>query len=239
VRGKNWPTGFAKQDIAMKNKTCGKIRLLLVEYSDGALSANETRQIATHLAECAACREELYLLEHSLALAREVWNEAATLETATEILPSPSGRGAGGEGEAISVTTPLTLALCQRERGRKVRRPLAWIGGVAVASAVVILLLFGQAIFSPFKPSGITPKPVEIAKSNTTQTTSARPNEDIDVMEYIAREERSARLAASVQLLADQPGLAQYKEDAERYLKEHYADTAAVRMLEKQQTPPD
>ena len=55
-------------------------------------------------------------------------------------------------------------------------------------------------------------------------------------MEYIAREERSARLAASVQMLADQPGLAQYKEDAERYLKEHYAGTSAVRMLEKQQT---
>jgi hypothetical protein len=41
-----------------------------------------------------------------------------------------------------------------------------------------------------------------------------------------------------VQLLAAQPGLEQYKENTERYLKETYADTTAVRMLEKQQIPP-
>ena len=34
----------------MKNKTCDKIRLLLVDYSDGVLPADESRQIAAHLA---------------------------------------------------------------------------------------------------------------------------------------------------------------------------------------------
>jgi anti-sigma factor RsiW len=212
----------------MKNETCGKIRLLLVDYSDGVLPADQTRQIAGHLAQCPACREELGLLEHSLALAREVWNEAATSEPL-----------------AISQASdkPLMVSGSIGPKRRPIRRPLTWIGSDAAVSAIVILLLFGQAVFSLFKPSGVTPKPIELAKNNSTQNASTRPNSastggDIDVMEYIAREERSARLAASVQLLADRPGLAQYKEDAERYLKEHYADTAAVRMIEKQQTPP-
>jgi anti-sigma factor RsiW len=172
----------------MKNDTCGKIRPLLVDYSDGVLSADKTRQIAAHLAQCPACREELRLLEHSLALAREVWNESATNEP------------------LATCSKPLAVSR------KTFRRPLAWIGGAVAACAVIIILLFAR---------------------------STKPKEEIDVMQYIAREERSARLAASVQLLADQPGLEQYKEDAERYLKEHYADTAAVRMLEKQQTSPN
>ncbi len=124
------------------------------------------------------------------------------------------------------------------QRRRIVRRPLAWIGGAVAISAAVILLLFGQSVLSLFKSPGISHQPIELVKNNATQYAPARPNEDVDVMEYIAREERSARLAASVQIMADRPELAQYKADAERYLKEHYADTAAVRMLEKQQTTP-
>ncbi|MGD0519372.1 MAG: zf-HC2 domain-containing protein [Thermoguttaceae bacterium] len=203
----------------MKNETCDKIRLLLVDYSDGSLSANETRQIADHLAQCPACREEFRLLEHSLALAREVWNEAATNE-------------------------PLAVPRGIRTRRRTIRRPLAWIGGAATISTVVVLLLFGQSLFSLFKPLGVTHQPIELAKNNSPQNASAQnnsasPSKEMDVMEYIAREERSARLAASMQILADAPGLEQYKEDAERYLKENYADTTAVRMLEKQQIPPE
>ncbi|MGA2059463.1 MAG: zf-HC2 domain-containing protein [Thermoguttaceae bacterium] len=169
----------------MKTDTCGKIRLLLVDYSDGVLSADQTRQVAAHLAQCAACREELRLLEHSLALAREVWNEAATSEPFAVC------------NKPLAVTRRIS------------RRTLVWIGGAVAACAVLIILLF-------YRPP--------------------QPKAEIDVMEYIAREERSARLAASVQFLADQPRLAQYKEDAENYLKQNYAGTTAVRMLEKQQT---
>ncbi len=212
----------------MKNETCDRIRLLLVDYSDGVLPADQAREIAAHLAQCPACRKELRLLEHSLALAREVWNQGALTGTAPTILPSPSGtgapvllpspsgRGAGGEGIAVRSGAPLTLARSGhqpkvgRERGRKLRRALAWVCSAAAACAVVVILLLAR---------------------------STQPKSEIDVMEYIAREERSARLAASAQMLADRPELAQYKADAERYLKEHYAGTTAVRMLEKQQTP--
>ncbi len=111
----------------MKNDACGKIRLLLVDYSDGALPADQTRQIAVHLAQCPTCREELRLLEHSLALAREVWNESATSEPLVVSQNKPL---------AVSQATDKPLAV-SRGIGPKRRtnlRPLAWISGaVAVA----------------------------------------------------------------------------------------------------------
>ena len=57
--------------------------------------------------------------------------------------------------------------------------------------------------------------------------------EEVDAKEYIAREGRAARLAASMQMLATEPNLKAYKDNAERYLRENYADTTAVRMLDK------
>ena len=48
------------------------------------------------------------------------------------------------------------------------------------------------------------------------------PIEDIDIEAFIARQERSARLAASIELMAAQPGLDKYKDQAERYLAETY-----------------
>ncbi|MGD0383297.1 MAG: zf-HC2 domain-containing protein, partial [Thermoguttaceae bacterium] len=150
----------------MKNKPCKKIRLSLVDYSDGALSADKTRQIANHLAQCPACREELRLLEHSLVLAREVWNEAATTEPLV-LCDKPLAVPRKIDNKSLAVL-------------RRKRRPLAWICGTAAVCTVVILLLFNR---------------------------SNRPKKELDIMEYIAREERSARLAASVQLLTDQPGL--------------------------------
>jgi hypothetical protein len=232
----------------MKNDTCDKIRPLLVDYSDRELPGDEIRQIAAHLAQCPACREELRLLEHSLALAREVWNDAATTEpltiSQTSNKPLAASRSTNKPLAASQgIDQPLAASRGLGSKRRTLRRPLAWISGAVAISAVVVLLLFGQSIFSLFKSSGDNSPSIALVKNNTPQKNSTRPNsastgEDIDVMQYIAREERSARLAASVQLLADQPGLAQYKENAERYLKQNYADTAAVRMLEKQQSPP-
>ena len=213
----------------------------MVDYSDGVLSADQTEQITGHLAQCPACREELHLLENSLALAREVWNEAATSEPLAVCNKPLAVSHTTDKPLVVSRTTDKPLAVSRGigQNRRTIRRPLAWISGAVAVSAVVILLLFGQVIFSLFKPLGVKPQPIELAKNNSTQNASARPSDETDVMQYIAREERSARLAASVQMLADQPGLAQYKEDAERYLKENYADTTAVRTLKKQQTSPD
>jgi hypothetical protein len=194
----------------MKNEICQKIRPLLVDYSDGVLPADDVRQIAGHLAHCPDCRAELCLLEDSLSLAREVWNESGDCPDfrVNENGTVPLNR---------STNKPLAVSCGNGQKPlavsrKKYRRALALIGGAAAVCAIVVILLFSR-------PTG--------------------PKDEFDAMQYIAREERSARLAASVQILADQPSLKQYKEDAERYLKENYADTAAVRMLEKQQTQPE
>jgi len=55
-----------------------------------------------------------------------------------------------------------------------------------------------------------------------------RPAVEIDIEELIAREGRSARLAATVELLTGQPGLERFKDQAERYLVETYGGTVTV-----------
>jgi hypothetical protein len=50
----------------------------------------------------------------------------------------------------------------------------------------------------------------------------------LDVEALIAREARSARLAAAAELLGTQPGLEQYHAEAQRYLSQHYAGTRAA-----------
>jgi hypothetical protein len=55
-----------------------------------------------------------------------------------------------------------------------------------------------------------------------------QPADEIDIEALIAREGRSARLAAAARLLAAQPGLQEYAQQAQRYLAETYGGTAAV-----------
>ncbi len=52
--------------------------------------------------------------------------------------------------------------------------------------------------------------------------------DDFDVETFIAREGRSARLAAAVRLLATRPELEPYRARAQRYLESTYAGTAPV-----------
>jgi hypothetical protein len=200
----------------MTNDICDKIRLLLVDYSDEELTADQARQISDHLSQCTACHEELRLLERSLELARVVWQE--------------------GEADVLNRTRHAPrdgMPHAEREEyiSRRARRPrsMIWIGGSLAVCAVIVLGVLLQTFFMRTKSPGTNPQSIASAGSNSTQ-----PKEEMDVMEYIAREGRSARLAASVELLAAQPGLERYKESTERYLKETYADTNAARMLNKQ-----
>lgn len=73
----------------MTNQECQSIANLLVPYADGELPESDVQLVAAHLAECADCRAELQLLEHSLELARSVWQEAVCREP---IIP-PAVRG--------------------------------------------------------------------------------------------------------------------------------------------------
>ncbi len=64
-------------------KSCEKIREMLVDYADGWLSTNESKEVAEHLAECEHCRETLKALRKSLELAGVIWEDG--LRDAKEI----------------------------------------------------------------------------------------------------------------------------------------------------------
>jgi hypothetical protein len=211
----------------MRNESCKTIRPRLVDYADGALPAEQAASIAAHLAGCSACRAELRLLDDSLSLAKEVWLEAARGQESASPRPtndhaSRGARSVPGEGPGVRAGRSLKLPT---------RQKVAIAGGLA-ACAVIVLAAIGLSLFSPGKPPSTVkktnpspPPKVEVVRSDP---------QEIDVMEYIAREGRAARLAASMQMLAAEPSLKEFKDSAERYLRENYADTAAVKMLGQQ-----
>jgi anti-sigma factor RsiW len=54
---------------------CSDVEHLLPQYTDGALPASQAESIASHLADCAACRRELALLQRSLETLNRVARE--------------------------------------------------------------------------------------------------------------------------------------------------------------------
>ena len=64
------------------------------------------------------------------------------------------------------------------------------------------------------------------------------PLDDFDVEAFIAREGRSARLAAAVELLATRPELEPYRARAQRYLESTYAGATPVNGVSTPIIPP-
>ncbi len=190
----------------MTSKSCNSISQLLTEYADGELPAADARRVADHLADCPDCRAELRLLSRSLDLAREVWQESAA--------------GAAAPGTA-SVKQWHTLARGTAGRTRDRRR--IYVAACLAACVALLLLAAGPWLFSHW------PSRNEVGVNNEVEPPE-HPQliQEADVEALIAREERSARLAAAAQLLATQPGLEQYRREAQRYLAEAYRGTAAV-----------
>jgi anti-sigma factor RsiW len=186
----------------MSDKRCDAIADLLAAFSDGELPEAEARRVAAHLAECAECRAELRLLERSLDLARQVWHESAARARTPQSAPIPRLRWRG------------VAAAC------------------AAAGVLVLGLVAGYWFFSRPGPAGETarvepPSPGEREAAAGPPVSQAEEAE-VDVEELIAREGRAARLAAAVELLATQPGLEQYREEAEQYLEETYGPRTSV-----------
>jgi predicted anti-sigma-YlaC factor YlaD len=205
--------------MTMNRDDCQTIRPLLVDYSDGELASDASQPVAEHLAQCAGCRAELRALETSLALVRKAWNEPAySVGDCPDLRVNENG----------TVPFARSSKVARRRTRRLIARWAAPLGvGAAVGAAVVLVLLHW-----PPGRSAVTPQPLA---AGHTDSNSLVPAEALDVMERIAREGRSARLAASVVMLAQEPSLKQYKDNAERYLRATYADTAAVRMLDREE----
>lgn len=110
-------------------------------------------------------------------------------------------------------------------RVRPGRRRIYAAACVAVCVAVLLItagpwLFSGGESVSKVRPDG---KGEELGPSQLADDV-----DDVDIEALIAREGRSARLAAAARFLGSQPGLEQYRKQAERYLAEAYRGTAAA-----------
>jgi hypothetical protein len=102
------------------------------------------------------------------------------------------------------------------------RRRRIPVAACLAACVAVLLLAVGPWLFSRIGPRRGMPSHGAAGQSLPP------PPEDTDVEDLIAREGRSARLAAAARLLATQPGLEDYRDQAYRYMAEAYRETAAV-----------
>jgi hypothetical protein len=102
--------------------------------------------------------------------------------------------------------------------------------GAAVCAAL-LLLAIGLFFFANREADRL-PAP----SAGPVQVARQPESEEKDLAAMFDREERAARLAMTVQILAGQPGLEKTRADAENYLRRTYADTQAVRRLERSDT---
>ncbi len=205
----------------MSSQSCDTVRGLLVDYSDGELSAAEAGRVAAHLAECPECRSELRLLERSLELARSVWHESAA--RAPSRLPGGlrSHRDRSPKQAAVAVVACVATGLLAAGAW--------WLwqarpGGERDPAELAAPL--ERPTSQPVSPGRESPTKGAPARE-TEESAPAPPSEDPDVETLIARVGRAAPLAASAELLAAPPGREPYGAQADRYLAEVYRGTPA------------
>jgi anti-sigma factor RsiW len=188
----------------MNNKPCSTIEGLLVDFADGELTDTQCRRVADHLATCSECRAELRLLERSLELVRAVWQQDA-LPLDKETAPALP---------ALSIVRKVSLASRLRPRGRRAIT-------ACLAACALLLLLASAAWWLPRLKSDR--KPASAIAGQEASPPRSVNGDEID--SFISRQARAARLAVAVRLLASQPGLEGYKDQAERYLAEVSSET--------------
>ncbi len=181
----------------MNSETCPSIRELLVEHSDRELSPTSEAAVESHLRDCPDCRCELDRLRESLALAQTIWHESTV-------------------GEAVVALPPRTT----RRRGSRV------LVRAVIATAIVCAGILSAGWFSLRHPSE-TGHPKTIASSTPPVGESPTFADDQSwesIRQQIERQARSARLAASAEMLADRPSLKNYRHLADEYLARAYGD---------------
>jgi predicted anti-sigma-YlaC factor YlaD len=197
----------------MNNESCDPIKRMLVSFADEELAPADARRVEAHLAECPRCRAELRLLVDSLQLARSVWEELAA-----------------APGEKTPAAT------------RRIGRPtnVRWSAAVAFAGAcAVVAALFLAILFGPWHQNQSLPPPQDqvAIDANVQQPAVSLADEDFNVELYISRTSRAAKLAATIELLAAEPEMKEYKDQTERYLAQNFGD-ALVGVQSNQATSP-
>lgn len=107
---------------------------LLRAYLDDALSPQQSAEIATHLASCASCRENVGTLRASASQVSTLLGPPATLTDPEAAFARLTSRIA-----SQSEQTPRRT-MTQTQRWSRVRR--SWVGTAGAALALVSLLLF-------------------------------------------------------------------------------------------------
>lgn len=97
----------------MNASSCDAVFEKLVDFADGALPADESAQVAEHVADCEKCRAQSEALRRSLGLAREIWDDAdaqlAALDPPGEPTERPERRFPWALWFPVSVAASVAL----------------------------------------------------------------------------------------------------------------------------------
>jgi hypothetical protein len=174
----------------------------LIDFADEALPAAQLALAQQHVDQCARCREELAALRHSGNIIQTHFAglAAKTHQTAVPHVRRPASRGR--RRVATALAAGFTAA------------------GFTAAGFVAALMIAGvwqwrgERQFAVNPPSPVPA--IESAPAIEPAPTAA------SVMEEIAREERKARLQATLAIVAAEPRLAEQRESLESYIREQY-----------------
>ena len=187
----------------MTSNDCRHVAELLLEFADGELSAADNARVAQHLDQCEGCRGKVDRLQRSLSAAQKIWREAA----------------------AEAPQSAMNIDHRPLDRRESLARR-AWLQPLAIAVSLTLAAGACWLLLERFDGDQFT---VEYQPVHSNNLVDDSPPADVensasDVEQLIQQHAQSARLAVSLQILADAPGVEPYRKQAERYLARAYGE---------------
>lgn len=200
---------------------CQPTRDLLIDFSDGELGAIEAELVSSHLEHCTSCRRELARLRRSLDCALVVWSEPGAWGQFDASRPAGLERANSASSVRANQAASSARAI--------VRRP-GWVTRPRVVACVamgLVLLVAGALAWHVRRPAA-----TQVVARKPVPSRPAEILDDAQIEQILALEVRSARLAASAQLLDRQPGAEEFALRAHRYLARAFPQAGKVRRPE-------
>lgn len=110
-------------------KSCEKTAEMLVDYADGQLSLNESKEVAEHLAECEHCQRMMEALRKSLELAGVIWADGlAETKEISVLSPGKTRKIRWSQYAAIAagILLVVTTSIVWRELVRPAKKELTF-----------------------------------------------------------------------------------------------------------------